>query len=135
MKFTHHTAMAPLHWDDGQTTRPRICTTCRTESPWRRSPRGWATHPACEGSLYFDSASADVMSEALFNVHEILGVTGVSKGQYEPPPQPDRRTLGTPTAGCALPGCGRPFAALWIVAGLWACPAHSLIPISYRRNR
>lgn len=51
----------------------------------------------------------------------------------EPEPQPPRLALGNPQAGCEV--CGRPYAALWLYARTWRCPAHPPEQSYYRRGR
>lgn len=43
--------------------------------------------------------------------------------------------LGNPQAGCDFPGCGRPYAALWITARAWRCQMHPPSVETYRRRR
>lgn len=43
--------------------------------------------------------------------------------------------LGNPQAGCDFPGCGRPYAALWIAARAWRCQMHPPSDEIYRRRR
>jgi hypothetical protein len=121
-------ATQELWWDD----EVKPCTVCKGPTRWRRPrKRGAATHPLCEGTV-FDSITDELYADLLFMLHSAFDVTETIEGEL-PKREARPRRLGNPQAGCALPGCGRPYAALWIVGGLWACPQHSLIPIRYRR--
>lgn len=122
---------ARLWWDD-DALKP--CVLCKEPTRWRRPhKRGAATHPACEGSV-FDTVGDDLFADVVFNLSAALGVTEMR--DVTETPRADKpvstRPLGDPNAGCSV--CGRAFSALWIAAGLWVCPAHSLIPIRYRRR-
>lgn len=119
-----------LWWEDER----KPCVVCKEPTNWRRPrKRGAATHPECEGSV-FDTVSELTYAEILFDVASTLGVTEMAELSDEPPTEKPRnnRPLGDPAAGCSI--CGRGFSALWIVARLWACPLHSLIPIKYPRR-
>lgn len=118
----YHERMTALHWDDGQTTRSRNCTVCRTESPWRHSPKGWAIHPNC-GENTMDLTAPEVVVEAVFN----LAASFPRLTQLSAPSRPAQapaRVLGNPAAGCDI--CGAPYAAPWLVARVWRCGAHRL---------
>jgi len=120
-----------LRWDDGR----KPCTVCKVPTNWRRPRKGGAaTHPECE-SKPADQASDDLYADILFSLAEAFEGVEMEDITDAPPKPKERitRPLGNPNAGCSI--CGRGYAALWIVARLWACPQHSLIPIKYRRSR
>jgi hypothetical protein len=126
-----YTVPPELWWDDER----KPCTVCKGPTNWRRPrKRGAATHPECEGSV-FDQASEDLYADVLFSLADAFEVVGMDDIADAPlkPKERVTRPLGNPDAGCSI--CGRGYAALWIVARLWACPQHSLIPIRYRRSR
>lgn len=125
-----YTVLPELWWDDER----KPCVVCKEPSNWRRPrKRGAATHPECEGSV-FDTVSDEQYADIVFRLASELGVCEMTDITDAPaqPERPASRPLGDPNAGCSI--CGRGFSALWIVARLWACPLHSLIPIKYRRR-
>jgi hypothetical protein len=119
-----------LRWED----EPRTCTSCKWRSHWNMpQKRGRATHPGPCADPGWHWASEEAEAEAVWAIAGVFpDATGSEPGPPPPPPPKHKLRLGNPDAGCAI--CGRAFAALWIVGGLWACPAHSLIPINYRKG-
>jgi hypothetical protein len=125
--FGHrYTAPMELWWDD----ECKPCVVCKEPTHWRRPhKRGAATHHDCEGSV-FDTVSDELYADVVYLLARELDVTEMTDVVRAPAtPRSTDRPLGDPNAGCSI--CGRGFSALWIVARLWLCPLHSLMPIRY----
>ena len=121
----------PLVWTgDG-----RACAVCKQPASWRRptSIRGAAIHPQCAAG-HFDEVSPDLLADIEFSLAQQLGAHTRTTGWHEPParPSPQNRRLGRADAGCEL--CRRPYAAYWIVAGVWRCAQHDVNRYPARRR-
>ena len=127
------TADGELHLGERYTELPpalvwtgdnRPCAVCKQPASWRRptSIRGAAIHPQCETG-WFDEVSLDLLAEVEFSLAAGFGAHTGSEGWHEPPP-PGKRTLGRADAGCEI--CRAPYAAYWIVAGVWRCARHDV---------
>jgi hypothetical protein len=74
---------------------------------------------------FYDQVSPDLLADAEWELVATLGAHSATGGWHEKPATPDeQRRLGRADAGCDI--CRAPYAAYWIVAGTWRCPAHDV---------
>lgn len=111
-------------------SRSDKCTECREPSMWRHAgPKGWARHPNCGLSL-LSYASPGLLMDTVYSLMAVFP----EMTQVADPAEPDPvRAIGNPNAGCET--CGRPYAALWVGARTWRCPAHPPETSRYNRGR